>query len=52
MGLKQLVADNNNRTMDYILSFPAHIPQLNMFNHPTKTTQVRIVRFSVLTTFS
>ena len=21
-GLKQLVADNNNRTMDYIFSFP------------------------------
>ena len=53
MGLKQLVADNNNRTMDYIFSFPAHIPRLNMFNHPTKTKQVRIFRFSsVLTTFS
>ena len=38
--------------MDYIFSFPAHIPRLNMFNHPTKTTQVRIFRFSVLTTFS
>ena len=34
VGLKQLVADNNNRTMDYI-------PRLNTFNHPTKTTQVR-----------
>ena len=52
VGLKQLVADNNNRTMEYIISFPAHIPLLNMFNHPTKTTQVRIFRFSVLTTFS
>ena len=50
--MKQLVADNNNRTMEYIFSFPAHISRLNMFNHPTKTTQVRIFRFSVLTTFS
>ena len=30
---------------------PAHVP-LNMFNHPTKTTQVKIFRFNVLTTFS
>ena len=52
MGLKQLVTDNNNRTMEYIFSFPAHIPLLNMFNHPTKTTLVRNFRFSVLTTFS
>ena len=49
VGLKQLVADNSNKTMDYIFSFPAHTPLLNMFNHPTKTTQVRIFRFSVLT---
>ena len=31
--------------------FPRHIP-LNMFSHSAKTTQVRIFRFNVLTTFS